>query len=158
MLAHPCIVNDITPSCSAGDKGETLLGYDDITDIAQELFNVQAKAEILGQLLKLPQGTMEAIFLEYKKPLDCLMKVIGEFVKQIEPPPTWKTIANALRNPLIGEAYLARKIERKHCGLSGANNGMGFTALDYELLLRLTMHGLLLQKSITMCFIFRFLF
>lgn len=92
------------------------------------MFDVQAKAEILGQLLKLPQGTVEGIFLEYRKPLDCLRKVIEEFVKRIEPPPTWKTIANALRNRLIGEAYLARKIERKHCGLSGTNNGMGFIA------------------------------
>ena len=51
---------------------------------------------------------MDSILQQYRDPRDQLFHIIDEFVRQVEPKPTWRTILEALRSPLIGEASLAQ--------------------------------------------------
>ena len=58
---------------------------------------------------------MDAIVQQYASPQERLFQVIDEFVKQLDPQPTWRVIVQALRNPLIREYRLAQKIAKKYC-------------------------------------------
>ena len=101
---------------------EQTLSDRDVAEIVQDIFDVQNETEALGRVLKLPKATVESIHRQqHSRPKDRLFHIIDEFVKQVEPRPTWKVIANALRSPLIGQPRLALDIERKHCTNTEAN-------------------------------------
>ena len=100
-----------------------ILCQDDAPDVARELLDLRTKSDLLGRVLKLPATTVESIHLQYSDPKDRLFHIIHEFVKQVEPPPTWGVILEALRNPLIGEAHLAQVIEMKCCSLIPTDKG-----------------------------------
>ena len=118
------IVPQLFPSPDADPFKDRLLSQDDVPDVVCGILDVQTKSDLLGRVLKLPAATVESIHLQYSDPQKCLFHVIDEFVKQVEPPPTWRVILEALRNPLIGQHRLAQEIERKHCPLSLKNEGI----------------------------------
>ena len=88
-----------------------------------QILDVQTKSELFGRVLKLPAHTVDRIHKLYRDPEECLFQVMDEFVKQVEPRPTWRAIVNALRNPLIGFTGLAEEIENKHCPAPPAQDG-----------------------------------
>ena len=91
---------------------DTILNQDDVPAIVEKIIHVQAKSEILGRILKLPDGQVQSIVKKYTDHQEQLFHVIDEFVKQVEPAPTWRSILAALRSPLIGAARLALEIEQ----------------------------------------------
>ncbi|CAI8046087.1 hypothetical protein GBAR_LOCUS25475 [Geodia barretti] len=112
---------------------EQTLSDRDVAEIVQDIFDVQNETEALGRVLKLPKATVESIHRQqHSRPKDRLFHIIDEFVKQVEPRPTWKVIANALRSPLIGQPRLALDIERKHCTNTEANAIRSLQAEDIE--------------------------
>ena len=97
---------------------EKILDDQDVAQVVREIHAVQIKSETLGRVLKLPKVTVDSIHQEYSKPQDRLFHVIDEFVKQVEPSPTWRVIVDALRDQLIYQPRLALEIERKFCPLT----------------------------------------
>ena len=97
-----------TPTTDVMDK---TLNKDDATDIVRRLLDLQSKAKTLGRLLKLPKAIIDVTPQPTSDPQAPLFFVIGEFLKQVEPRPTWRFILNTLRDPLIGEHSLAQEIE-----------------------------------------------
>ena len=97
-----------TPTTDVMDK---TLNKDDATDIVQRLLDLQSKAKTLGRLLKLSKATIDVTPQLTSDPQAPLFFVIDEFLKQVEPRPTWRFILNTLRDPLIGEHSLAQEIE-----------------------------------------------
>ena len=95
----------------------------DVPEIAREILDAQIHSEMLGRVLKLPKSTVDAILKQYSDPKDQLFHVIDEFVKQVEPRPTWRVIADALRDPLVGIPNLAKRIEEKYCFVSLNEDG-----------------------------------
>ncbi|CAI7990227.1 hypothetical protein GBAR_LOCUS442 [Geodia barretti] len=105
------VTQTITP---AGDSLVVLdkrLNKDDAVDIVRQLLDVQNKAKTLGRLLKLPRAIIEVTPQLTGDPQAPLFYIIDEFLKQVDPRPTWRLILNALRDPLIGEHSLAQEIE-----------------------------------------------
>ena len=100
------------------------LREDDVIEIVGGILNVQNKSGTLGRVLKLPKARVEAIIQQYNDPQDRLFYIIDEFVKQVQPIPTWRVIVEALKHPLIGQPLLAQEIERKFCSLPLAEAGM----------------------------------
>ena len=96
---------------SLGNVMDKTLNKDDVIKITGRLLDVQTKSEVLSHLLKLPSGRRGAIIQQYRDPHDQLLHVIGEFVKQVEPRPTWRFILDALRDEQIGDHSLAQDIE-----------------------------------------------
>ena len=84
---------------------------------------------MLGRVLKVPKSTVDSILKQYSNPKDQLFHVIDEFVKQVDPPPTWRVIANAVRDPLIGMSSLAQKIEQNHCLMCAERHGKQWFSL-----------------------------
>ena len=103
---------------------EKILDAQDVAEVVREILVVQNKSETLGRVLKLPKVTVDRIIQQYCNPQDRLLHIIDEFVKQVEPSPTWRAIVDALKNPLIDEPRLAREIEGKFCPLTPAETGM----------------------------------
>ena len=95
-------------------KGRTL-NQEDVPNVVGEILEVQTKSKTFGRVLGLPKVTMDSIHHQNSDPQECLIGVLDEFVKQVQPPPTWRVILEALRHPLIGQHRLAQEIESKYC-------------------------------------------
>ena len=94
---------------------DRILNQDDVPDVVCEILDVRTKSDKFGRVLKLPKASVDSIYQQYSDPQDRLFAVIDEFVKQVEPLPTWRVIVEALMNPLIGQHRLAQEIESKYC-------------------------------------------
>ena len=100
------------------------LNEEDVSNVVCEIFEVQAKSYTFGRVLRLPKVAVDSIHRQHSDPQECLFRVLDEFVKQVEPPPTWRVIVEALKNPLIGFHRLSHKIKRKHCPLTHQQDGI----------------------------------
>ena len=103
------------PFAEADTFKDRILNQDDVPGVVCEILDVLTKSDLFGRVLKLPKATVESIHLQYSNPQDRLFHIIDEFVKQVEPLPTWRVIVEALRNPLISQHRLAQEIESKYC-------------------------------------------
>ncbi|CAI8025301.1 hypothetical protein GBAR_LOCUS14628, partial [Geodia barretti] len=97
------------------EAADEVLTPDDATKIVEELLPAKNKSHLLGLKLNLPQYEVEAIHSRYIDPLDRLLQVITEFLRQtVTPRPTWRVIVEALRSPLVNLPDLARRVEAAH--------------------------------------------
>ena len=87
---------------------------------------MQTKSKLFGRVLQLPPHTVDRIHVQYSDPEECLFQVMDEFVKQVEPRPTWRAIVNALKDPLTS---LAEEIENKNCPAPPAQDGKSIATL-----------------------------
>jgi len=55
--------------------------------------------------------TIESMYSDSK---DCLREVITEWLKAARPKPTWRSLVDALRRPVVNEANLAAELEAKN--------------------------------------------
>ena len=94
-------------------SADKALGHDDVPQIASVLCQVQTKSKTFRRVLGLPKVTVDSIHQQNSDPQECLFGVLDEFVKQLEPSPTWRVILEALKNPNIGQGNLAQQIEKK---------------------------------------------
>ena len=99
------------------------LNQEDVPKVVCEILEVQTKSKTFGRVLGLPRVTVDSIHQQHSDPQECLFGVLDEFVKQVEPSPTWRVIVEALRNRLIGQHHLAQEIERKYCPLPPTDDG-----------------------------------
>ena len=77
----------------------------------EELLEAQNHAKYIGLKLKVPQHVLDGT---YSEPRERLYAVIMEYLKQVEPRPTWRGIVNSLRSSLVNLPPLALKIETKY--------------------------------------------
>ena len=91
---------------------DEILSREDVAFIVEKIIGVQAKSELLGRRLKVQSYRVDSILQQYKDPQNQLFHIIDEFVRQVEPKPTWRTILEALGGPLIREASLAQEIQK----------------------------------------------
>ena len=84
-------------------------------DVLDEIIEAQNHSLVIGRHLKLPEHEIETIELTYKQPRDRLLRVLLEFLKQVDPPPTWRRIVDALRSPSVNLPKLAMRVENNHC-------------------------------------------
>ena len=103
------------PFADADPFKDRTLNHNDVPDVICLILEVQTKSRTFGRVLRLPKVTVDSIHQQYSDPQECLFGVLDEFVKQVEPPPTWRVILEALRNPLIRYFRLAQEIEIEHC-------------------------------------------
>ena len=87
------------------------LNSKDLPDILRKLLGLENKAQNLGRVLELPTYTINNTPPPNPVNHAATSYIIDELLKQVEPSPTWRVILAALRDPLVGEAGLARDIE-----------------------------------------------
>ena len=86
----------------------------DAVTILEELLEAQNSAGLLGLMFNIKPVEVEAIKEAYKNPKERLCQIILAFLRQEEPPPTWRAIVNALRNDLVSLKSLAKRVEAAH--------------------------------------------
>ena len=79
----------------------------------------------MGLNLKIPADVLESIESQYSDDRRRLGRIILEFLKRIDPKPTWRAIVDALKSPTVNMAKLAEKIETKFCSLPKPDSGRG---------------------------------
>ena len=87
------------------------LNSKDSTDIARRLVGLENKAQNLGRVLELPKCIIDITPKPNPVTHAAILYIIDKLLEQVEPRPTWRVILTALRDPLVGEAGLAREIE-----------------------------------------------
>ena len=87
---------------------------EDAVDMLDELLEVQNKTRIFGLKLKLPVHVVDSIHSTYSQPGDRLLQILIEFTRQVDPRPTWRVIADALKSPAVNLPHLAKKVEAAH--------------------------------------------
>jgi hypothetical protein len=69
----------------------------------------------IGVLLGLPPGKLDAIQQDYRSSDDSLREMLKEWLKMIDPPPSWEQLVDALK--VIDECK-AEELRRKYCANS----------------------------------------
>ena len=87
---------------------------DDTLKVLEELLPAQNKSYELGLALKLSLYEVDSIHKTYKEYQHRLLQIIAQFLKQMDPAPTWRDIINALRSPAVNLSHLARRLEVVH--------------------------------------------
>ena len=82
-------------------------------DVSDKWFN-------LGLNLKLHMGTLKHIQKQYPDPSEALREMLFNWLKKVDPPPTWEGLACALESRTVGEPRLAEQLRTEHCETEGA--------------------------------------
>ena len=99
----------------AAPTGDESLTEDDAAKVLEEILEAQNQSRFLGLKLKVPDYIITGIYTQYTDPKDRLYHVLVEFLKQVDPRPTWRAIVDALRNPMVNLPQLAMRVEAAHC-------------------------------------------
>ena len=80
------------------------------------LYPAQAKWKNIGIELEVDMGTLNAIEEHCRSDPDkSLPEMLDHWLKQVNPPPSWEALAEALGSAPIGEGHLAEQIGQKYC-------------------------------------------
>jgi len=90
------------------------LGIADLRTLINEAFPCRAKWCNLGIQLRVDMGTLDCLRVQFSDPGDQLREVLRAWVTTSDSP-TWGTLAEALRTPVIGENQLSREVQQKYC-------------------------------------------
>ena len=101
------------------------LCIDDLPDVRREVFKVRTKWYDVGLELRVPVHTLDSIRLQFTDPADCLRETLKEWLKGIEPKPTWGALVDALRSDVVREHCLAREVEEKYIPPENRRHYMG---------------------------------
>ena len=91
------------------------LGVSDLTCVREELLDVSHKWFDIGLKLQLSVGTLECIRDQYPSPSTSLREMLLDWLKKVDPPPTWEGLACALESRTVGEPRLAEQLRTKYC-------------------------------------------
>ena len=104
-----------------------MLTPDDAVSVLDEIVEAQNVSYVFGLKLRVPKHVVDSIHSTHPQPLDRLLYVLLEFLMKVEPRPTWRVIADALRSPSVNFPHLARDIERKYLLLTSDQPDQGST-------------------------------
>ena len=112
LLASECIES----SCVAPpDIGRDAPITEEPVHVLDEIIEAQNHFHVIGLHLELAEHEIESIESMYRHPRDRLLHILIEFLKQVDPPPTWRRIVDALRSPSVNLPELAKRVENNHC-------------------------------------------
>ena len=85
---------------------------DDLAAVQRKLFVVRTKWYNLGLELGQQVSTLDSIAAKYSSdPSQCFREVLLEWLKGVDPPPTWHAMVNALKSPTVAQPQVAEQIQ-----------------------------------------------
>ena len=87
-----------------------------LKDLLSELLTkVASKWMNIGIMLDIEQGKLSTVKADHGSDSEsCLREMLQIWLSQVEPSPTWSTMAKAIKS--IGNPELARDLRTKYCG------------------------------------------
>ena len=96
------------------------LGPDNLNDVRKELWDISVKWYDIGLELRLRTGVLENIRYQNQDAPTCLREMLLQWLKKVDPPPTWEGVACALESRTVGEPRLAEQLRTKYCKTEAA--------------------------------------
>ena len=88
------------------------LSVDDLADVQRKLYAVKTDWYNLGLELGQRVSTLDSIDTKYNNdPSQCFRHVLKEWLKGVNPPPTWQAMVNALKSPTVAQPQVAEQIQ-----------------------------------------------
>ena len=87
----------------------SVLTVKDLKKVRDLVFSARVKWYDIGLELNIDPGTLDSIRYQYQDPKDCLTEMLKEWLKNIEPLPTYKGLAKALSARAVRETALAKE-------------------------------------------------
>ena len=88
------------------------LSVDDLPTVQRTLYEVKTEWYNLGLELGLRVATLDSIDARYNSdPSQCFRQFLKEWLKGVNPLPTWQAMVNALKSPTVAQPRLAQQIE-----------------------------------------------
>ena len=87
----------------------------DPKQVFEEIKEAKTKTFRLGVKLGLPVSTRRRINSASLSPDDHLLKTVEEYMKMMNPKPSWRGIATALSSKFVGLPELGNRIGETHC-------------------------------------------
>ena len=135
--AGPCAHGDPLPTCfcTCGDLRRLAEACGGLRRLAEECGDLRRLAETCGALRRLaePCGDLRRLaphanlladdviallgFHKKENPTDvkaCFREMLSEWLKMIDPLPSWEGLLEALKKPCVGHKNLAMKLAREH--------------------------------------------
>jgi len=86
-----------------------------LKDLMNALYHkVANKWKVIGIHLEIPRGTLSGIADKCRDdPQSCLVEMLGMWLEQASPPPTWVAIIEAVE--FLGEKQLGKELRDKYC-------------------------------------------
>ena len=86
-----------------------------LKDLIDALYHkVADKWKVIGVLLEIQIGTLSGIAENCRdEPRNCLVEMLGMWLEQVHPPPTWNAIIEAVE--FLGEKQLGKELRDKYC-------------------------------------------
>ena len=110
---------------------ERTLTPDDAGELLNKLMPAQTRIRQLGFMLKLPEHVVQTIYSKNMPAGERLLEILIEFLKQVEPRPTWKVIIEALKSPSVNLPVLAKALEDDSTVLNAALSPVSETSGTY---------------------------
>ena len=93
----------------------------ELSVLLEELFDVKRKWYNIGLQLKVPDTKLDEIESTSKDDIEvALRRVLQEWLKQLEPRPTWGSLVRALRSRTVSEHDLAANLEGRYVASASA--------------------------------------
>lgn len=83
--------------------------------VLEAIYEARERAYYVGLSLRIPPDILDNIRSQYDGHDDQLLYVIKEFLKGVDPRPTWSAIVTALKSPMVKMSKLAEDIEKTFC-------------------------------------------
>lgn len=102
MNTHVRVICLVFTLFNAGDTPE-------LKDVLKQLLGLASHWKIIGGLLGLESQLLDKIKSDGEGAQECLLSMLSEWLKQVDPPPTWEDIAEAVESVNANKAQEIRK-------------------------------------------------
>ncbi len=101
-----------------------VLGPSDLLAVLTELLEVRADWYMIGLALNLTSGTLDAMKGPRREHKDCMVDMVKEWLST-SPDPSWKSLIEALRHPVVDKHTLSNHLEAKYCTPAAPQGKLG---------------------------------
>ena len=104
----------VNVNVALGPTGTTKLNVTDLSAVLEDVHDAHGNWYGIGLRLGLEQTVLQGIKKEYSNTKEMLCEMLGEWLKQVTPVPTWVALIEALRSKTVNEPSLAKQLEKCH--------------------------------------------
>ena len=97
-----------------GPTGTSKLNVTDLSAVLEDVHDAHGNWYGIGLRLGLEQTVLQGIKKEYSNTKEMLCEMLGEWLKQVTPVPTWAALIGALQSKTVNEPSLAEHLIEKH--------------------------------------------
>ena len=97
-----------------GPAGTSKLDENDLKAVLEAVHDAHGKWHGIGLQLGLAPPVLRGIEQQYANTADMLREMLGKWLKQVDPVPTWVALIGALKSKTVNEPGLAEQLIEKH--------------------------------------------